>query len=134
MRTLKKYVILWLPPLLLIVGFLCRELLVPIAQWAADHIFFCMFYEGTGLYCLGCGGTRSMMALLHGDIGRAFHNNPAAPLLLVVVLLLYIEKCAAVLGKPIKILPRKLPFWMVLLVLQIIWNIVRNLVPSMFPI
>ncbi|MBQ8010781.1 MAG: DUF2752 domain-containing protein [Oscillospiraceae bacterium] len=95
---------------------------------------FCVFHKTTGLYCMGCGGTRSMMALLHGDIPRAFHNNPAAPLLLVVLFLMYIEKCAAALGKPIKILPRKLAFWMTVLAIQFIWNLIRNFVPAMLPI
>lgn len=83
---------------------------------------------------MGCGGTRSMMALLHGDISRAFHNNPAAPLLLVTILLMYIEKCAAALGKPIRILPRKLAFWLTLFAILAVWNLIRNFVPAMLPV
>lgn len=134
MSNVKKYSILWLPPLLLIIGFLGRELLVPIAQWVADHVVFCVFYETTGYYCMGCGGTRSMMALLHGDIARAFHNNPAAPVLLVSALLLYAEKAAAVFGKKIRLLPRSLALWLTLLVILAVWNIIRNFVPAMLPI
>jgi len=35
----------------------------------------CMFHKLTGLYCPGCGATRALSALLHGDIGASLHNN-----------------------------------------------------------
>ncbi len=83
---------------------------------------------------MGCGGTRSMMALLHGDLPLALHNNPAAPFLLVTVLLFYIEKCAETLGRKIKILPRKRAFWFTLLAILAVWNLIRNFVPAMLPV
>lgn len=30
----------------------------------------------TGLFCAGCGSTRALHALLHGDVGKAFAFNP----------------------------------------------------------
>ena len=36
----------------------------------------CFFKEVTHFYCPACGGTRSVMALLHLDIKRAFLSNP----------------------------------------------------------
>lgn len=38
----------------------------------------CPFYVLTGHYCIGCGLTRALHALVHGDIARAFHMNPLA--------------------------------------------------------
>ena len=35
----------------------------------------CMFYQWTGLYCPGCGSTRALSALLHGDVKASLHNN-----------------------------------------------------------
>ncbi len=36
----------------------------------------CIFYWSTGLYCPGCGTTRGLFALSHGDLLRAFDHNP----------------------------------------------------------
>ena len=35
----------------------------------------CMFHQLTGLYCPGCGATRALSALLHGDVLVSLHNN-----------------------------------------------------------
>ena len=44
----------------------------------------CMFYAATGWHCPGCGLTRCLHALAHGDLPQAMAMNP---LLLVLVLL-----------------------------------------------
>lgn len=36
----------------------------------------CMFHKFTGLYCPGCGGTRSLHFLLNGDIIRSLLYHP----------------------------------------------------------
>jgi hypothetical protein len=50
----------------------------------ATHGFYpvCVFHQLTGLYCPGCGGTRSAYALLHGNLALALKDNA----LFVVVL------------------------------------------------
>lgn len=49
----------------------------------------CMFYQWTGLYCPGCGSTRALSALLHGDLRASLHNNilmiPGGLLLVVLI-------------------------------------------------
>lgn len=42
----------------------------------------CLFYELTGLYCPGCGGQRSLHALLHGHVLTAINYNLLFVLLL----------------------------------------------------
>jgi hypothetical protein len=42
----------------------------------------CLFRRLTGLYCPGCGATRALNALLHGDVPTALSMNP---LLVIVV-------------------------------------------------
>src|SRR5258706_11438159 len=36
----------------------------------------CVFHSLTGLQCPGCGTTRALHHLLHGDVAGAFHLNP----------------------------------------------------------
>ncbi len=40
----------------------------------------CAFYEATGWKCPGCGGTRAVHALLHGQWHEAWRQNPLAVL------------------------------------------------------
>ena len=35
----------------------------------------CVFYHLTGLYCPGCGATRALHALVHGEWAAAFRSN-----------------------------------------------------------
>jgi hypothetical protein len=41
------------------------------------HRFYpvCQFHRLTGLNCPGCGGTRALYALLHGDLPTALRDN-----------------------------------------------------------
>ncbi|HZH43771.1 MAG TPA: DUF2752 domain-containing protein [Lysobacter sp.] len=56
---------------------------------AADSPFMpCLFNALTGLYCPGCGSTRCLHALVHGDVVRALDMNPLLVLMLVAVPLL----------------------------------------------
>lgn len=43
----------------------------------AAHNFYpvCQFHRLTGLNCPGCGGTRALYALLHGNFFTALHDN-----------------------------------------------------------
>lgn len=44
---------------------------------AAVHFFPpCLFHSLTGLQCPGCGTTRALHHLLHGDVAGAFRLNP----------------------------------------------------------
>lgn len=36
----------------------------------------CPLHAKTGYYCFGCGGTRAVDALLHGQIGRSIYYHP----------------------------------------------------------
>ncbi|MGA2248313.1 MAG: DUF2752 domain-containing protein [Verrucomicrobiota bacterium] len=43
---------------------------------SAHHFYpVCQFHRLTGLNCPGCGGTRALYALLHGDPATAFRDN-----------------------------------------------------------
>ena len=86
----------------------------------------CMFRAFTGWYCIGCGMTRALHALAHGDVLRAFSMNPLAVSLLAISPLLGAWK----LGwqpralRPLIATVSEPKFWVVLL--PVYW-IARNL-------
>lgn len=45
----------------------------------------CLFHRLTGLWCPGCGTTRALHQLLHGNLTAAFRFNPLAISLLPLV-------------------------------------------------
>jgi len=71
----------WGPRILLV---LSAAVVVPLGATLLYHFspteydFYprCMFRLVTGLHCPGCGATRCVAALLHGDLQQAFAYNP----------------------------------------------------------
>ena len=64
-------------------------LLVPPGSPYAKWLPKCMFHQLTGLYCPGCGATRALSAMLHGDVKASLHNNALLfPLLALIAILL----------------------------------------------
>ena len=54
----------------------------PLCVWMAVRYILsggteikCLFYELTGLYCVGCGSGRALSAAFHGDFAEAFSHN-----------------------------------------------------------
>lgn len=133
MKKSYNRMLLVLPPVLILAAYLFRGLLWRLAN-AASGLYLCPFHRITGLYCPGCGGTRSMIALLHGHLFEAFHDNPASPLLVLVALLWYIEKVAAYFGKELRLIPRKVWFWCIAGGIHLVWAVLRNFIPEMLPL
>lgn len=75
----------WIPAaaivLLLALGLLSEWILRPT----------CPLYDYTGLYCAGCGGTRGVSALLHGNLIECFRMNALLPLLALIAVLLCVK-------------------------------------------
>ena len=40
----------------------------------------CWIYQRWDIYCPGCGGTRALIALRHGQIWKSFYYHPLVPL------------------------------------------------------
>lgn len=59
-----------------------------------NHMYPCMFRTFTGLPCPGCGGTRSLLALVNGRILDSLYYYP--PLIYaVIVYVIYMVRCFA---------------------------------------
>ena len=127
-----RHWVLVLPPVFALLAVLFHEPLVSLAN-ILGRLYACPLHTFTGILCPGCGGTRSMLALLRGHFSEALHDNPAAPGLVLILLLLYLEAIFAAFGKPVKLFPRSVVFWGIILGVHLIWAVVRNFVPAMQP-
>jgi hypothetical protein len=87
----------------------------------------CLFHQMTGLNCPGCGGTRSVYALLHGNVALALRDNALFVLLIPAVALRGVWFAGKKsLGRPVgNFLPAK-SLW-VLLAVAVIFTVLRNL-------
>lgn len=94
----------------------------------------CAYHLFTGRYCPGCGNTRSVIALLHGDILGSIQNNIAPIIIALVLVLLYVELIFRLCGKEVKILPRKSIFWWIFGGCMLLYYVVRNFVDVMAPV
>ena len=63
---------------ILLFGITCVILSVLLFLYPADRYDFwpkCIFHECTGFYCPGCGNTRALSALLHGNFSDSLKKN-----------------------------------------------------------
>lgn len=55
----------------------------------------CIFHDLTGIYCPGCGNTRALSALMHGDVAGCFAKNAIfVPLLCCLLAIMIRPKLA----------------------------------------
>jgi hypothetical protein len=94
----------------------------------------CPFRTLTGFRCPGCGTTRALHQLLHGNLLAAFELNPLLLLALPVVgILLILYTRSAITGRPMPqiVLPRKFA-WALYVVVFGFW-VFRNTAIYPFP-
>lgn len=85
----------------------------------------CPFNYLTGLNCPGCGVTRMVHALLHGDIAAAWHFNAAMLAIGVPFFLWWFARWTWQIWKgERRPVPRQVP--VVLMTLAVIWGVARN--------
>ncbi|MBI5835297.1 MAG: DUF2752 domain-containing protein [Armatimonadetes bacterium] len=84
---------------------------------------FCWFRRLTGWYCPGCGSTRALHAMMHGDLRAVLAYNVLAPVALIGALILAWMS------------PRRLPrwFWVGALATAVVFGVVRNLFSVLAP-
>jgi Protein of unknown function (DUF2752) len=52
----------------------------------------CIFLSVTGFFCPGCGITRALHAVVHGDVARAFAMNPLAIIIIPLIPLMLLHE------------------------------------------
>ena len=85
----------------------------------------CVFYEITGLYCPGCGITRSILSLIDGDIYQAFRYNPIIfidiPLIMMTSIIDFIYKDNKKVKKVTNVI------YIMLLIITLVFGVLRNI-------
>lgn len=85
----------------------------------------CPLHALTGWFCPGCGATRSLYLLVHGELARAFGENALAVLMLPFV----VYELIAGLTRRLPVVSCRLRPWTLwtLLVVVILFAVLRNL-------
>lgn len=96
--------------------------------------FPCILYSFTGYYCLGCGGTRALSALLKGHFIRSFTDNPIIILTVIHCVMLYIQLFIKTFFTEKKIIPESRIYYLILSGILIIYYLVRNFIPVLYPV
>lgn len=92
----------------------------------------CRFYRYTGFMCPACGNTRSVTALMRGDLISSLRFNITPVVLLILAAGKYFEILLGLFSKRVKLLPRSLKFYISLIVFMVFYYIVRNFIPCLF--
>ena len=93
MKNLRKKITfyLFIPHCLLIVISVIYKILTDSAIAEGREFIECSFKHKFHLYCPGCGGSRSLSALLSFDFVRSFKLFPALPISVIILSDLYIR-------------------------------------------
>lgn len=131
MKKITLYrIITILIPVTAVIAILMRQQIIALTKYFPA----CVFYSYYRLYCPSCGNTRSVTALLNGNLAASLRYNLSIPIFALLSLLAYIELAAMSFGKQIRLLPRKLSFYLCLIALMVIYWIVRNFIPYLTPV
>ncbi|HBP37721.1 MAG TPA: DUF2752 domain-containing protein [Clostridiales bacterium] len=96
---------------------------------AGRSLMPCLFYQMTGIHCIGCGTTRALHALLHGDLAAAVSYNVFMliwlPLPIYALLAVWLR---ALTGRPLLPAIRDWRWLMIILLVSgVLFFILRNL-------
>ena len=96
----------------------------------SEHSFFpkCSFYVATGFSCPGCGSTRALFNLTHGNLLEALRLNPGLMALITLGISDYVRFVVSVIrGNPFQTLFRRLKLLGALMVVMLVYGVIRNL-------
>lgn len=89
----------------------------------------CPFHQATGLWCPGCGLTRAMARLLHGDILGALSFNALTPIFLGLIVVGWLTWLMPTIGRrPMHVFDRISPRWWTAAAFGIVvFGVIRNI-------
>ena len=108
--------------------------IIYLIQGHFTHIYIpCLFHSVTGLWCAGCGGSRMVISILHGDFKQAFYYNQLLFVSTPIFLFFFIDYIISnIISK--KELYKSIPkfVYYIYIVLLVLFMILRNIYPYFF--
>ena len=101
----------------------------------SEHSFFpkCALYMATGFSCPGCGSTRALYQLTHGDVLEAMRLNPGLMALITLGITDYVRFVVSVIrGNPFQTLFGRLKLLGALMGVMLVYGVIRNLPWQLF--
>ncbi len=132
---MRKYSI-WQKTALIVCPVFSAVLLYFLTDYIATHFTLpgCMTYQLFGIYCPSCGMTRSVIALLHGNVFLSLRQNAFVIFGIVVAVLVYIRFALRFFGiqlKPFKLSKKEVYSF---LIVAVLYSVLRNFIPAIAPI
>lgn len=90
-------------------------------------VFPCILYNVFGIYCPGCGGTRSIIFLLQGKIIESFLAYPATLIVVVGVSIFVIKYILSLLLQKVKKPKLRISYLFIVLGVIVVNWIIRNI-------
>ena len=130
MLSLRKKIILFcfLPLILLIAVSIVYSAMVTASLTVGEELIFCKFKHTFLLYCPGCGGSRSLIALLSLDFVKSFILFPALPVTVLIMIDFYVRATVSFIKNDAKYLKGFRTWLLIIIPTLIILNFfVRNI-------
>jgi hypothetical protein len=86
----------------------------------------CPFHLLTGMYCPGCGTTRALFYLVHGDMAAAFRYQPLFLAVLPIIVLLIARRLYELCCNVLMPLPFELPLYRLIAAAICVYFVLRN--------
>ena len=94
----------------------------------------CPVHTATGLFCPGCGMTRSIVALFNGDILLSLRSNITPYVAAVLIIMLYAEWVAHAFGVRLKTFIHNGRVMAAIGAILLAYLIIRNFFPMLCPV
>lgn len=117
-----------------IMPFIALLLIYPVLAFFRKYPVPCPVRFLTGIYCIGCGGTRCITALLHGKFLLAVRQNFIVFSGVIFMSLIWIQNIFSLSGRKIKLIPENRTFYIAVSGIFLIYAVVRNFIPEIAPV